>query len=257
MTDTPDTQALDTLILGAGAAGLMCAAHARGRTLVVEHARAPGEKIRISGGGRCNFTNLHAGPDNFIGANPHFPKSALSRYTQWDFIDLMDRHRIAWHEKTLGQLFCDGSARQVVAMLMDEATGAGAEVCAAHPAGGAGPRRGAVSPPPDRDRRRKAPRHRAAAGGGDRGQVDPGHGRHRHGPRHRAAVRPRGDRNPARAGAADLFRGRFRSAGRRVAAGARRRRRRGLRRGAAVHPSRAVGAGDPAGVVLLATRARR
>ncbi|WP_296763076.1 NAD(P)/FAD-dependent oxidoreductase [Sediminimonas sp.] len=125
MSATPDH---DTLILGAGAAGLMCAAHAGGRTLVIEHARAPAEKIRISGGGRCNFTNLHTGPENFLGANPHFPKSALSRYTQWDFIDLIDRHDIAWHEKTLGQLFCDGSARQVVAMLMDEAARAGAEV---------------------------------------------------------------------------------------------------------------------------------
>jgi len=118
----------DTLILGAGAAGLMCAAHANGRTLVIDHAKAPGEKIRISGGGRCNFTNLYTEPENFLGSNPHFHKSALSRYTQWDFIALMDRHGIAWHEKTLGQLFCDGSARQVVAMLMQEARAGGAEV---------------------------------------------------------------------------------------------------------------------------------
>ncbi len=118
----------DTLILGAGAAGLMCAAHTGGRALVIDHAKAPGEKIRISGGGRCNFTNLYAGPENFLGGNPHFHKSALSRYTQWDFIALMDSHGIAWHEKTLGQLFCDGSARQVVAMLMQEARAAGAEV---------------------------------------------------------------------------------------------------------------------------------
>ena len=119
---------VNTLILGAGAAGLMCAAHAGPGALVIDHARAPGEKIRISGGGRCNFTNLHCDPSAFLGANPHFPKSALARYTQWDFIDLVDRHRIAWHEKTLGQLFCDDSARQIVRMLLDEATGAGADL---------------------------------------------------------------------------------------------------------------------------------
>ncbi len=122
---------LDTLILGAGAAGMMCAAQAGargGRVLVVDHARAPGEKIRISGGGRCNFTNLHAGPENFLSENPHFAKSALARYTQWDFLDLVARHRIAWHEKTLGQLFCDGSAREIVAMLLDEMRAVGAEL---------------------------------------------------------------------------------------------------------------------------------
>ena len=118
----------ETIILGAGAAGMMCAAHAGPGTLVVDHARAPGEKIRISGGGRCNFTNLHCGPENFLSANPHFCKSALARYTQWDFIDLVDRHRIAWHEKTLGQLFCDGKATQIVAMLRAEMTRAGAEL---------------------------------------------------------------------------------------------------------------------------------
>lgn len=114
----------DCIILGAGAAGLMCAAYAGakgGRVLVIDHAKAAGEKIRISGGGRCNFTNLYAGADNFISANPHFAKSALARYTQWDFIDLMGRHGIAWHEKTLGQLFCNNSARDVVRMLLDEA----------------------------------------------------------------------------------------------------------------------------------------
>ena len=118
----------DCVILGAGAAGLMCAGVAGGRTLVIDHARAPGEKIRISGGGRCNFTNLQAGPANFLSENPHFAKSALARYTQWDFLDLVNRHRIAWHEKTLGQLFCDGRSTQIIAMLMDEATRAGAEV---------------------------------------------------------------------------------------------------------------------------------
>lgn len=115
-----------TVILGAGAAGLMCAAHAGPGVLLVDHARAPGEKIRISGGGRCNFTNMHATPENFLSQNPHFAKSALARYTQWDFIDLVDRHAIAWHEKTLGQLFCDGSAKQIVAMLLAELDRAGA-----------------------------------------------------------------------------------------------------------------------------------
>ncbi|RKF14801.1 aminoacetone oxidase family FAD-binding enzyme [Roseovarius spongiae] len=119
---------IDTLILGAGAAGMMCAAHAGGRTLVIDHAKAPGEKIRISGGGRCNFTNLHCGPENFLSANPHFCKSALARYTQWDFIDLVDRHGIAWREKTLGQLFCDGSAREIIAMLRAEMERAGADL---------------------------------------------------------------------------------------------------------------------------------
>ncbi|MCR8826380.1 BaiN/RdsA family NAD(P)/FAD-dependent oxidoreductase [Pseudosulfitobacter koreensis] len=108
---------IDTLIIGAGAAGMMCAAHAGGRVVVVDHAKAPGEKIRISGGGRCNFTNMYCDPQAFISGNPHFAKSALARYTQWDFIELIDRHGIAWHEKTLGQLFCDGSAKQIVAML--------------------------------------------------------------------------------------------------------------------------------------------
>ncbi len=119
---------IDTLILGAGAAGMMCAAHASGRTLVVEHARKPGEKIRISGGGRCNFTNLHCGPHAFLSENPHFCKSALARYTQWDFIDLVDRHGIAWHEKTLGQLFCDNSARGIIAMLTGLMRQAGADL---------------------------------------------------------------------------------------------------------------------------------
>jgi len=110
----------DTIILGAGAAGMMCAAHAGGRVLLVDQARAVGEKIRISGGGRCNFTNTGAGPENFISQNPHFVKSALSRYTQWDFIEMVAQHGIAYHEKTLGQLFCDGSAKEIIAMLLTE-----------------------------------------------------------------------------------------------------------------------------------------
>ena len=116
-------ETFDVVVLGAGAAGLMCAMRAgqRGRrVLLLDHADEPGKKILISGGGRCNFTNLGAGPGNFLSANPHFAVSALARYTPRDFLDLVERHGIAWHEKTLGQLFCDGSARQIVAMLMDE-----------------------------------------------------------------------------------------------------------------------------------------
>ena len=113
----------DAIVLGAGAAGLMCAARAgqRGkRVLVLEKADKPGKKILISGGGRCNFTNLGAGPANYLSSNPHFAKSALARYTARDFLALVERYDIAWHEKTLGQLFCDGSAKQIVAMLIDE-----------------------------------------------------------------------------------------------------------------------------------------
>ncbi len=116
-------QHYDAIILGAGAAGLMAAATAgqRGRrVLVVDHADAPGKKILISGGGRCNFTNVGTVPERFLSANPHFAKSALGRYTPTDFLELVEAHGIAWHEKTLGQLFCDGSARQIVAMLLDE-----------------------------------------------------------------------------------------------------------------------------------------
>lgn len=113
----------DAIILGAGAAGMMAAAVAGQngrRVLLVDHADAPGKKILISGGGRCNFTNIHTAPDRYLSANPHFARSALSRYTPADFIELVDRYGIAWHEKTLGQLFCDGSARQIVAMLLDQ-----------------------------------------------------------------------------------------------------------------------------------------
>jgi predicted Rossmann fold flavoprotein len=111
---------IETLIIGAGAAGMMCAAHAGPNVVVIDHAKAPGEKIRISGGGRCNFTNMHASPQNFISQNKHFCKSALKRYTQWDFIELVDDYGIAWHEKTLGQLFCDTSAKDIIAMLRAE-----------------------------------------------------------------------------------------------------------------------------------------
>ena len=119
----PATPTYDAIVIGAGAAGLFCAAQAgqRGRRiLLVDHAASPGAKILISGGGRCNFTNVGASAANYLSANPHFAKSALGRYTPANFIALVDAHGIAWHEKTLGQLFCDGSAKQIVAMLMDE-----------------------------------------------------------------------------------------------------------------------------------------
>src|SRR3954466_5033013 len=117
------SQPYDAIILGAGAAGMMCALTAgqRGRrVLLLDHADEPGKKILISGGGRCNFTNIHTAPDRYLSANPHFAKSALGRYTAQDFLALVERHGIAWHEKTLGQLFCDGSAAQIVDMLLDE-----------------------------------------------------------------------------------------------------------------------------------------
>lgn len=116
-------ETVDIVVIGAGAAGMMCAIEAakRGRSvLVVDHAKAAGEKIRISGGGRCNFTNLHTSPKNYLSQNPHFCISALSRYTQRDFIALVERFGIAYHEKTLGQLFCDGSALQIIEMLLAE-----------------------------------------------------------------------------------------------------------------------------------------
>ncbi|WP_299587194.1 NAD(P)/FAD-dependent oxidoreductase [uncultured Tateyamaria sp.] len=118
----------DTLVIGAGAAGMMCAAHAGGRVLLVDHAKAPGEKIRISGGGRCNFTNMYCDAHAFLSENPHFAKSALARYTQWDFVALIDQHGIPWHEKTLGQLFCDNSAKDIIAMLRGMLQSAGVDL---------------------------------------------------------------------------------------------------------------------------------
>jgi len=122
----------DAIVLGAGAAGLFCAATAgaRGRRVaLLDHADAPGKKILISGGGRCNFTNLHAAPERYLSANPHFARSALSRYTPEDFLALVERHGIAWHEKTLGQLFCDGSARQIVDLLLAECQAGRVDLC--------------------------------------------------------------------------------------------------------------------------------
>ena len=123
-------RSFDAIIIGAGAAGMFCAALAgqRGRrVLLIDHSPEPGRKILISGGGRCNFTNVGATADNYLSANPHFAKSALSRFTPVDFIALVERYGIAWHEKTLGQLFCDGSSKQIVAMLLDECAAGGVE----------------------------------------------------------------------------------------------------------------------------------
>src|SRR5215217_949786 len=128
----------DAIVLGAGGAGLMCAAVAgqRGRrVLLLDHADAPGKKILISGGGRCNFTNVGAAADRYLSANPHFAKSALGRYRAEDFIALVDSYGIAWHEKTLGQLFCDGSAKQIVAMLMEECAKGNVDVRLGRPVG--------------------------------------------------------------------------------------------------------------------------
>ncbi|TVR98919.1 MAG: NAD(P)/FAD-dependent oxidoreductase [Wenzhouxiangellaceae bacterium] len=122
---------VDVLIIGAGAAGLMCAITAgqRGRqVLVLDHANKVGKKILMSGGGRCNFTNIYSEPENFLSANPHFCKSALSRYTPWDFIALVEKHGIPYHEKKLGQLFCDRSSKDIVGLLLSECRAAGVEV---------------------------------------------------------------------------------------------------------------------------------
>jgi predicted Rossmann fold flavoprotein len=129
----------DAIVLGAGAAGMFCAARAGQagkRVLLLEGGDAPGKKILISGGGRCNFTNVHTAPERFLSSNPHFAKSALSRYTPRDFLALVEGYDIAWHEKTLGQLFCDGSARQIVAMLLEECDKGGVELRCGAPTGG-------------------------------------------------------------------------------------------------------------------------
>ena len=129
MSEQP--QSYDVIVLGAGAAGLMCALTAgqRGRhVLVLELSNKVGKKILMSGGGRCNFTNLDVTPDNFICVNPHFVKSALSQYSQWDFISLVAKHGIPYHEKTLGQLFCDKSAKDIVGLLLDECVAANVEI---------------------------------------------------------------------------------------------------------------------------------
>jgi predicted Rossmann fold flavoprotein len=138
----------DAIILGAGAAGMMAAAVAGRngrRVLLADHADAPGKKILISGGGRCNFTNIHTAPDRYLSANPHFARSALARYTAADFLELVEQYGIAWHEKTLGQLFCDGSAKQIVAMLLDQCAQGGVELSLGHAAGDIGHANGLFS----------------------------------------------------------------------------------------------------------------
>ena len=128
---TTSANQFDVIIVGAGAAGLMCAmtAAARGRSvLVIDHANKPGKKILMSGGGRCNFTNMYAEPENYLSRNKHFCKSALARYTQWDFIAMVDKHQIPYHEKTLGQLFCDNKSSDILNMLLTECQQAGAEL---------------------------------------------------------------------------------------------------------------------------------
>lgn len=127
----PNPRSFSAIIVGAGAAGLFCGWQAarRGKSvLVLDHSAKPGEKIRISGGGRCNFTNIHTEPKNFLSENPHFAKSALARFTQWDFISLVSDAGIAWHEKTLGQLFCDGKATQIIDMLVTGLKAEGGEL---------------------------------------------------------------------------------------------------------------------------------
>ena len=131
MSATEKLPIFDALVIGAGAAGLFYAARAgeRGlRVCVIDHAAKPAEKVRISGGGRCNFTNIHTAPENFISENPHFAKSALARFTPWDFVDRLDRRGITWHEKTLGQLFCDGRSAAIIDMLLDDLRAAGGEL---------------------------------------------------------------------------------------------------------------------------------
>ncbi|MDD1014119.1 NAD(P)/FAD-dependent oxidoreductase [Pseudomonas rubra] len=121
----------EVIIIGAGAAGLMCALSAakRGRqVLLLDHANKPGKKILMSGGGRCNFTNMYTEPGNFLSQNPHFCKSALARYTQWDFIEMVGKHGVPYHEKKLGQLFCDNKSSDILGMLLDECASAGAEL---------------------------------------------------------------------------------------------------------------------------------
>jgi hypothetical protein len=131
MATAPLPSQFDAIVLGAGAAGLFCASRMGQlglKTLVLDHAAKPAEKVRISGGGRCNFTNIHTAADRFISENPHFAKSALARYTPQDFLDLLAHHQITWHEKTLGQLFCDQKSGAIIKMLLDELEAGGGEL---------------------------------------------------------------------------------------------------------------------------------
>ena len=133
----PSSDGYDAIVIGSGPAGMTVAMEldaAGRRVLLIDHNDEPGRKILISGGGRCNFTNVNARAENYLSANPHFAKSALGRYAPRDFIDLVDAYGIAWHEKTLGQLFCDGSARQIVEMMLAECAKGGVTLSLGHPA---------------------------------------------------------------------------------------------------------------------------
>ena len=250
----------DAVIIGAGAAGLHCAAIAgqRGiRVLLIDHASAVAEKIRISGGGRCNFTNREATPAHFLSANPDFCRSALARYTPRHFIELVDRHAIAWHEKHKGQLFCDDSSQQIIDMLLAEC--ARGHVQRWQPCTVAAVRHGEQRL---RARHRSRQHRRGAGGGGHRWPVDPQDRRQRLRLSAGAPVRPPDRRDPAGAGAADLrcrVVGAVRRAGRAVArrhGGRRWQRQVRVSRRPVVHAPRPERPGHPAGLEPLARRRR-
>ncbi len=201
-SDAARPRDFDAIVIGGGAAGLMCAlvAGQRGRrVLVIEHANRVGKKILMSGGGRCNFTNLGASPRNFLSANPHYCKSALARYAPADFVAMVERHRIAYHEKELGQLFCDESSKQIVRMLLDECAAGGVRIETSCSVTGVQRRQGRRFPHRHHARRSG----RAVAGGGQRRPVDPEHGRERLRLRAGATLRPPRAAHAGRAGAAD------------------------------------------------------
>ena len=242
-TDAVAAPQVDVLVLGGGAAGLFCAATAgaagAGSVLVLEKNERPGLKILISGGGRCNFTNRDAGPENYLCGEPAFPRSALARYRPEEFIALVERHGIAYHEKKLGQLFCDGSSRQIVEMLLAECRAAGARVETSVEVTGAA-RQDDGFLVTARDGRRWRARRLVVATGG---LSFPKLGRRRRGAPHRAGFRAADRPATSGAGAADLRRpgaGTLRGPqrGRLAMRRAGGRRRAGVRGGAAVHAPR-------------------
>ena len=243
-------ECFDVVVLGAGAAGLFAAMRAgqRGRrVLLLDHADEAGKKILISGGGRCNFTNTGCVPERFISADQRFARAALAAYRPADFVALVQKHGIAFHEKTLGQLFCDGSARQIVAMLLAECEAAGVVLRL-------GERVGEVAPG-FRIGTARGRRAMRLAGAGDRRAVDPEDGGHRARPPRGPAIRPGAGAHPGRPGATDLRRrgpGADAAAGGRCAAGDGDSGQAALRGGHAVHPSRLVGACGAADQLILA-----